>query len=591
MQILAPTMCAGRPRSLFPLLLSVQQVPVEDLSSDTYGDVVNVIRSYGLRPARARGNMRAFEGPISVGGTTIRIRFEISDWDFETYPHARLLDDFPDGHRIYAHIDATGGLCYFTPESIILDRYRPWDAVNQCLHAIESVLTKALARDSNADADIQSEFVAYWAFGQLPPAKSVVVDELAAGATEASYFSFDGPDADHRALICENSEHAGKLITALGYNQSIELAYTCFLFASDKTPTAPRGAFPATIRELLSWIATWDRSMLRDIRARLATSKGYLKQKRCVLAFSTPIGRFGIEFAHDARHRLGYQRNPAHYCNFLHGEKGGQTAITRLKLDDIGASYIHSRNLGFESLVGKRIRLIGCGAIGGYLAASLVRLGAGTGDGGQLFLCDPGVLEPGNLGRHTLGFSSLFRNKADALRSELVRQFPYLNIISDPVAQSYNDQFFATDLVIDATGNEAHSEKLNFFHVKHRLCPVLYVRIRGNGECVQTLLSDSERFACFRCLRQADGGNYRDERHPVLGSVPITRFRGCASFTPYAVSSALSAAALATDVVIDWLKGHSTPRFRTRRIENADVRQFSNQDLSPLKKCPACQSS
>lgn len=572
------------------LLQSVQPVQVDDLPSDTYGDVVNVIRSYGLRPARARSNARAFEGPIRAGGNAVKVRFEISDWDFEAYPQARLLEDFPDGHRIYAHIDAAGGLCYFTPESIVLDRYRPWDAVHQCLHAIESVLRNALARDADADADIQNEFVAYWALGQLPLAKSVIVDELTAGTTEASYFSFDGPNADRRAIICQDSERAHNLVTALGYNQSTELAYTCFLFDSDKTPTAPRGAFPATIHELLTWIATWDRSMLRDIRARLATNKDYLKQTRCVLAFSTPAGRFGAEFTHDLRHRIGFQRKPADYCNFLQGKKGGLTAITRLKLDEIGASYIHSRNLEFESLAGKRIRLIGCGAIGGYLAASLVRLGAGTGDGGQLFLCDPGVLEAENLGRHTLGFNALFRNKADALRAELISQFPYLNIVADATLQSYDDKFFATDLVIDATGNEAHSEKLNFFHVKRRLCPALYVRIRGNGECVQTLLSDSERFACFRCLRQAEGGNYRDERLPVLKSAPIMRFRGCASFTPYAVSSSLSAAALASDVVIDWIKGHPTPRFRTRRIENADLRQFPNQDLSPLKKCPACQS-
>jgi molybdopterin/thiamine biosynthesis adenylyltransferase len=569
----------------------VQPVQVSDLSSDTYGRIVNVIRDYGLRPARARGNARAFEGSIAAGNIAVKIRFEISDWDFDGYPQARLLDDFPDGHRIYAHVDAAGGLCYFTPESVILDRYRPWDAIHQCLHAIESVLTRALTRSGNADADIQNEFVAYWAIGQLPIAKSVIVDELPAGTTEASYFSFDGPDADHRAMICTDLEHAQRLVAALGYNRSTELAYTCFIFGSNKTPVAPRGAFPATIHELLEWIATWDRSMLRDIRTRLARNKDYLQQKRCVLAFSTPAGRFGAEFTHDLHHRIGFQRKPSDYCNFLHGKKGGLTPITRLKLDDIGASYIHSRNLEFESLQGRRIRLVGCGAIGGYLAASLVRLGAGTGQGGQLFLYDPGVLEPENLGRHTLGFNALFRNKADALRAELISQFPYLNVVAEPAVQSYDEKFFATDLVIDATGNEAHSERLNFSHVKRRLCPTVYVRIRGNGECVQTLLSDSERFACFRCLRQAEGGNYRDERLPVLKSAPVTRFRGCASFTPYAVSSSLSAAALATDVIIDWLKGHPTPRFRTRRIENADLRQFPNQDLSPLKKCPACQSS
>ncbi|TDY21970.1 E2/UBC family protein B [Paraburkholderia sp. BL6665CI2N2] len=564
---------------------------VEEYSSEVYGEIVKIIRRYGLRPARARGNIRAFEGPIATVRGDVPIRLEISDWDFEKYPRAYLLDKFPDGHRIYAHVDALGGLCYFTPESVVLDRYRPSIAVHQCLHAIESVLNKALNDDEEASADVENEFVAYWSFGQLPPAKSVIIDDLPPQASEASYFSFDGPDEDHHAVICEDSEHARRLISALGYSRTTELAYTCLLFASEQIPAAPAGAFPGTIHELFTWIGTWDRPLLRSIRARLASHKEYLAQERCVLAFSTPSGRFGAEFRHDRVHRLGLRRNPAEYCNFLHGKKGRKTAIVRLRLDEIGAPYIHSRNLEFESLAGKRIKLIGCGAIGGYLAAALVRLGAGTGKGGRLFLCDPGTLEPDNLGRHTLGFRALFRNKAEALRTELVSQFPYLDIVASGEQRPYTDEFFATDLVIDATGNEAHNEKLNFYHLKRRLCPVLYVRIRGNGECVQTLLSDSPQHACFRCLRQGEGGNYLEERFPVLKSAPVTRFRGCASFTPYAVSSSLSAAALATDVVIDWLKGNPAPRFRTRHIENANTRRLSNQDLPPIKRCPACQTS
>jgi molybdopterin/thiamine biosynthesis adenylyltransferase len=535
-------------------------------------------------------DVRAFEGPISVGANVVNICFEITDWDFVHYPRVRLLEEFADGHSVYAHLDAAGGLCYFSPESVILDRFRPWEAVHQCLHAVEQVLTKALNHDAGRESEIQSEFVAYWAGGQLPFAKSVIVDELPSDAEEASYFSFDGPDVDHRALICQSSQQAQMLVKALGYNQSTELAYTCFLFESTQIPRAPRKALPTTISELFSWIATWDRPLLRRIRTRLSTHKQYLAQQRCVLALSTPAGRFGAEFAHNSTVRLGYRRKPSEYCNFLHSAKGGMTPITRLKLDEVGATYIHSRNLEFSSLAGLRVRLIGCGAIGGYLAASLARLGAGTGDRGEFSLYDPGDLEPDNLGRHVLGFRALFRNKAEALRDELISQFPYINVTAYPAEQSYTDKFFATDLVIDATGNEAHNEKLNAYHVQRRLCPVLYVRIRGNGECVQTLLSDTRRYACFRCLRHGEGSDYRTERFPVLKRLPTTRFRGCASFTPYAVSSALSAAALATDVVIDWKTGRNTPRFRTRRIENADLRQFPNQDLLPIKQCPACQN-
>ncbi|MGF6546745.1 ThiF family adenylyltransferase [Paraburkholderia youngii] len=381
------------------------------------------------------------------------------------------------------------------------------------------------------------------------------------------------------------------LIEGLGFCHIAELAYTCFLFESEITPAAPAGAFPATVYGFFDWVKSWNRNLLRSIRSRLASNARYLQQKRCVLAISSPVGRFGVQFEHDPKHRLGFLRDPAAYCHFLHGTKGGKTPVDRLRFDDIGPTYIHSRNLEFESLAGKRIRLVGCGAIGGYLASALVRLGAGTGKGGLLSVYDPGIMEAENLGRHALGFRALFRNKAEAIRDDLMNQFPYVTIEAHGERPTYNDAFFATDLVIDATGNEAHSEKLNFYHVMRRLCPVLYIRVMGNGECVQTVFCDSSRFACFRCLRLGKGGNYREDRFPVLKSAPITRFRGCASFTPFAVSSSLSAAALAADAVIDWLKGAPTPRFRTRRAESGETRFFPNQDLAPIKGCPACQGT
>ena len=116
--------------------------------------------------------------------------------------------------------------------------------------------------------------------------------------------------------------------------------------------------------------------------------------------------------------------------------------------------------------------------------------------------------------------------------------------------------------------------------------PVLHAWIVGNGECVQALWVDQKKYACFRCMRQNDPA--RSQRFPVVHHDPETRIVGCSAYTPYAVSAPMSASALAVDMVIDWLKGDVSPRFRTRYIEGADARVVKNQNVSPLEGCPGC---
>jgi hypothetical protein len=177
------------------------------------------------------------------------------------------------------------------------------------------------------------------------------------------------------------------------------------------------------------------------------------------------IGRssiIGFGFDLDQVKRLGAKRFPKLYKQHLHG-KGGNRTILRLSITDISPSYVHSRNLSFPDLRDKRIILVGCGAIGSFLAQSLVRLGAGHGRG-SLTLIDPDTLQPENLGRHLLGYPSLFKPKADALKGHLLREFPLAKIESVPKSASEHPRLFGADLLIDATGEETVSEFLTRIH-------------------------------------------------------------------------------------------------------------------------------
>lgn len=260
-----------------------------------------------------------------------------------------------------------------------------------------------------------------------------------------------------------------------------------------------------------------------------------------------------------------------------------------MALREAGSRFVHSRNLSYQDLYNKRVTVVGCGAIGSFVAAALVRLGGGTGKLGRLKLIDPDDLGPENLGRHVLGYPALMQTKAGALRDELLRQFPHSAIEAHACSVFDHAQLFAAELIVDATGEESVSEYLNGLRLQRgTLTPLLHVWIRGNGESVQALWADAEGGACYRCLLVPDASYHRKERFPLLKTDPLQRTDGCRAYTPYAVSAPMQAAALAADMVCGWLQGDPSPRFRTRSQENADVYRVKNQNLTRMDGCPAC---
>lgn len=170
--------------------------------------------------------------------------------------------------------------------------------------------------------------------------------------------------------------------------------------------------------------------------------------------------------------------------------------VSVIRIDD---RYLAQRNIPkSKTLAGKRIALVGCGTIGGYLSDMLVKAGAGS-CGGKLTLVDFDGLLPQNIGRHRLGFPDLLSNKAEAMAKELKRLSPGVEVHALPV-DVRQAQLGKLDLLIDATGEES---------LGHWLCgryraptPMLSVWIEGPGTAVRALLRTNASGACYRCLWQ-----------------------------------------------------------------------------------------
>jgi molybdopterin/thiamine biosynthesis adenylyltransferase len=550
------------------------------------GSVLKLLAARGFTATAHRNGRRAFEGHLPCTRRQLKVRLEIEDWDFQSYPQITLLDRLTEVPTLLPHLNAQGLLCYFSPGSVILDRYDPATAVAQCLEQAQAVLDKIISDPKYRAQDIQSEFSAYWASAD-PAALQVFMGNIAPGATSARYFL---PESErrHTAIIADRTDDVNALSASFGLKPLTGGACKCWLLETTSLPPVPLH-LPQTVGQVFAWLRDWDAKLNKEFQRILGREPSYLQFGYVTFAVRSPIGWIGFGFEVKNGRAKTSPPNPAAHKHFLH-TAGTNLPILRLSITDISSDFVHSRNLTFPDLRGRRITLVGCGAIGSQLAPALVRLGAGTG-GGILTLIDQDVLQAENLGRHYLGYGSLFEAKANAMRGELIRQFPLVRIEALAKDVARYPSLFASDLIVDATGEEAVSEMLN----EHRLAkgsatPLLHVWIKGNGECVQALWTDQSGLACFRCLKISDEASHRKDRFPVLTGEPERRFLGCRAFTPYSVSAPMNAATLAADMIIDWIKGNPSPRFRTRKIENADLLAVANHDPEHDVNCPACAS-
>ncbi|WP_346015202.1 ThiF family adenylyltransferase [Pseudomonas aeruginosa] len=257
--------------------------------------------------------------------------------------------------------------------------------------------------------------------------------------------------------------------------------------------------------------------------------------------------------------------------------------VSVIRIDD---RYLAQRNIPkSKTLAGKRIALVGCGTIGGYLSDMLVKAGAGS-CGGKLTLVDFDGLLPQNIGRHRLGFPDLLSNKAEAMAKELKRLSPGVEVHALPV-DVRQAQLGKLDLLIDATGEES---------LGHWLCgryraptPMLSVWIEGPGTAVRALLRTNASGACYRCLWQS---HRRGELRSTIDALPnILAGHGCEGlYVPFPASVSVQAASLGAEMALDWVKGVHSPALRTRLIDQ--THHLATPDCDPLRDhdCPLCNS-
>lgn len=252
-----------------------------------------------------------------------------------------------------------------------------------------------------------------------------------------------------------------------------------------------------------------------------------------------------------------------------------------------------------QNLTNLKILQIGAGAIGGYVADAVVKVGCGM-DGGCFKICDFDDLKVENIGRHILGKKYIGLNKANAIVEYIKDQLGNNNLDIHSIDQSVNtvSNFDEYDLIIDATGQIEIAEFLNekLIQIPKQNRPhLLHLWIYGNGECVQALMNEPSEYdskgGCISCIHQSGVDDYKEDLDP-LGNKDFRKIMGlgpCAAYTPYSVSSSLAVAGLAIDLLLEWKNSTQlVNNYFTRYSIGYTGRKISDMKLVARETCPHC---
>jgi molybdopterin/thiamine biosynthesis adenylyltransferase len=471
------------------------------------------LRQRGFKRDWSRTAHPHYTGPLERDGLQVTVSIEIPDLDFVNQPVIRLVARGSASEKRMPHIAGPNGeLCYFARGSTVLDRYDPGGTVLRCLAQAEKVIGQGLR--GRSDADFAVEFANYWGGSSvlmdLPPGFE--------GQAAINWIAMAPGDAPAIGVLALKEKLSPSFSRAHAKNRGDKakpVTELCVVVRTERAlgSDSDGRALPGDLKALSEFLAGVGDAAKAALTATLRDGKGLERwiavqapNAFCLAAIKIPKTYDKPEFM-DARRR----NLPETLASVA-----ADIPVERYVGFPVDAKFLYERNLGDQrSLAGRKIALIGCGTIGGFLAAYLAQSGAGT-LGGLLALFDRDVLMPSNLGRHLLGMPYLNRNKAVACADYIRSQFPHVDVEGhggdalEKLAMLSN-----YDLVIDATGEEALSIALNHHAVRRRpdFPPTLFVWIAGNGGAAQAILCDGPDHACFKCQKPELAG---PPRHRIL---------------------------------------------------------------------------
>lgn len=543
------------------------------ISPDISSAVIDAFTARGFQyQSRSQDGRYVLTGSLNTSEGAHRCEIRIKS-DFSAPPVVRLLDIPEKLKPVAPHIDSQGGICYLSKSSVSINIFDPVGQMLGCLERVEFVLGQIL-RDEAVN-DLAEEFFAFW-------------------GNSYSFCYFDFKDINSKNLKCmygnykkalmifvvtDDVERSKTKIASLIYEVN-EVFLPVIKIFTRVSPRPLQGNWPpSNLSELLAWQSVIDMRTSRRIYEQLSVAAEKGKRIAIVLIQSPNyVYAFSVFFT---------KNGDAHYDK---KELRKKSIILRSEVMPmngirIDENYIIQRNVpGMKTLQGKKIALIGCGTIGGYLADMLVKAGAGAGEG-EFVLFDYDNLSAANIGRHRLGFPYVEKNKAESLCRELGASLPDANLrgVTVDVRKSNLGKF---DFIVNATGEQVVAD---YLAISYNAIPQLSAWIEGPGVAVRALLHPKMESACYHCLTMHNlDGNYNSTVRPIP---QLFSGQGCEQeYVPFPATVSIHAACLACELALDWVNDNATKTLRTRVLNSEFEIATVDCTLDKRTDCPACNT-
>lgn len=513
----------------------------------------------------------AYEGAIDIDGREVTLQIVLSANFPLVKPGFYLKDPYSLG--FIPHVQKDGYVCYTSDEGLILDLDNPTGIIDFFLGRVIQILTDG-KRGTNRH-DFYEEFESYWINrdGCLECLSFVSITPFVK-TIRVAY------SPELRKLILGDTVGSITLGIRRYFNGKVSIEGSksgiYIPLRAPVLPPPPHDFWSAKDlrRIIFDNLSGSNSKRLRDILKRKRIGKNETE----IVVISMPLDKnktrhavVAVRFAQFCA--LNGRHNQKAFCHPLY-QIDAQFEMTPCLCRRFDMDYILPRAGALPTLLSKKVALIGCGSVGGFIAFELARAGVG-----HLTVVDNDNLSPENIYRHALGADRLYEiidkdgekryrpmPKVQGLRAELEAKYPYITVkafelaIQDLIKDKILD-LKSFDLVVVALGNPTVELYLNrYLHSDPAFPPAIFAWNEPLGIGGHALLTHNNgRSGCYECL-------HRDPQQPLWNKAsfaapvqpkPFARtVAGCGSvFTPYGGTDSVQTAILATRLGVKVLLG------------------------------------
>lgn len=452
--------------------------------------------------------------------------------------------DFP----FIPHVDVKGKLCLFDTEGILIDQNLS-GIILQSVKRAKEIIQEGLTGINKED--FINEFDSYWI--QLPSVRIAKVDvscvrnisivkyfmKTVKRHKKESYLKFLQRS---KASTIYVSQEPQRLKRYCKEEEKVSIRNAIYIKIKVNGLLLPPDARCTILKEYFQEVLQYvNAKELQSIITKVSNDK------LMIFEVQQPNGSTTFFGAMFEKTIISFENG---LCNLKSVEKIIPIAVNRIDKRFLMARSNEMTNI----LTDKKVLLIGCGSVGGYIANELVKAGIE-----KMMLIDADYLYEINVFRHLLGLEYIGQYKCVALQNYLSKNIPDLQILSlaDEIEDAVQDgsiDFGEYDLIISATGNHNVNRWINHYVFLNKLtAPVVYAwnEVLGIGSHVAYIKCGN--VGCYECFigRDEDSEELYDRTsYCQPGQHIVRKVAGCgSSFIPYGSTISIKTASICVETI------------------------------------------